>query len=390
MKWTNDLDTLLSLRLNLEDYDKIPHHFKDYEIGSGRVTFKVPGEFEVDLTIADEDFEKQFWFIDFRFCFNPSPSSLPETLRAYVEGCVNEALEKDGLTGCYQFLHEFVLTFKINEIKRQALQLSRSAWSGTLMVEPLHRALAIQYWTSRSQVTGSKNWVLLAIHNRPKQNGRVDPKSSSYIVATWYRDNKEVSDVKIALDTENLSAENLLRTVVGQHIEHVLTSIRDKLQATPRFKNREAGMSLHISRTDPGASFVDTQVGFNGRVSLLMEPTTGAFAVKPHSKFAIHYEHQLNHGKSPAEDGMQCLENVRCGITDDQINRRGSCMGWSTRKAPVGNELLKSILKVREWTRTIWLQKGGWGQDWYVAVLLGLGGDEWWVVQTYASPLSSL
>lgn len=380
-KWTNDLNTLLSLRLNLEDYDKIPHHFRTYNISSGRVTFEVPGEFEVDLTIADEDFEKQFWFIDFRFAFNPAPSSLPDTLRTYLEGCVNEALEKNGLTGCYQFLHEFVLTIKINEMKRQALQLSRSSWTGTLTVEPLNRALAIQYWTSRTPATAPKSWVLLAIHNRPKQNGRVDAKSSSYLVAKWYRDNKEVNDVEIPIDTQNLSAESLLITVVGRHIEFILTSIRDKLQAAPRFKNREAGMSLHVSRVEPGASYVDTQVGWNGRVSLLIEPKSGQFAVKPHSRFAIHYEQQLNQGKNPAEDGTACLENVRCGIMEDQINRRGSCMGWYTRKAPVGNEVLRSTLKVRDWTRTIWLQREGWGPNSFVTVLLGLAGDEWWVVE---------
>lgn len=380
-KWTNDLDTLLSLRLNLDDYDKIPHQFKDYEINSGRVTFKVPGEFEVDLTIADEDFEKQFWFIDFRFSFKPSPSSLPDTLRSFLEGCVNEALEKDGLEGCYQFLHEFVLTFKINEIKRQAIQLSRSSWTGTLAIEPLNRALAIQYWTSRTQPTSPKSWILLAIHNRPKQNGGADNKSSSYLVPKWYRDNKEVQDVSIPMDTDDLSAESLLRTVVGLHIEFLLTSIHEKLQAAPRFKNREAGMALHIDKSDPTASYIETQVGFSAKVSLLMEPTTGFFAVKPHSKFAVHYEHQLNNGKSPADDGMTCLENVRCGVTEDQINRRGVCMGWHTRKPRVRNEVLRAALKIREWTRTIWLQKEGWGQDWYVAVLLGLGGDEWWVVQ---------
>ncbi|KPM43628.1 Mediator of RNA polymerase II transcription subunit 14 [Neonectria ditissima] len=364
IKWMNDLNTLLSLRLNLEDFDKIPYHFRNYEIDSGRVTFRVPGEFEVDLTIADEDFEKQFWFIDFRFIFTPSAAALPESLKNYLEAYVNDVLSKDGLAGCYQFLHEFVLTHKLNELKRQAIQLSKNAWTGTLIVEPLNRALAIQYWTSRTPPNTHKSWVLIAVNSGRKQTGHPNPKESSYLTAKWYRDNKEVKDVVIPLDVENLSAETLLRTVVGRHIDYNLSSIHNKLQEAPRFLNREAGMVLHISQSDPGASSLTMHVGYSDSASLLMEPTTGLFAVKPHSKFTIQYEHQLNNGKNPEEDGVSCLENVRCGFMEDELNRRGSTMGWNSKKCPLNSEELRSVVKTKKWTRTIWLQRDGWGPNW--------------------------
>ncbi|KJZ79136.1 hypothetical protein HIM_01287 [Hirsutella minnesotensis 3608] len=381
LKWMNDLNTLLSLRLNLEEFDKIPYRFRNYEIDSGRVTFKVEGEFEVDLTIADEDFEKQFWFIDFRYSFKPSASSLSPSLRAYLEGCVNEALCKDGLAGCYQFLHEFVLTCKINEIKRQALQLSRSSWSGTLSVEPLNRALAIQYWTSRTAPTGPKSWILLGVNSGRKPNGETDPKISSSIVAKWYRDGKEVTGAEIEIDLENISAQALLTNVVGQHINYILTSIHDKLKSAPRYKNREASMILRLSGSDPAASTLSIQVGFNDSASLALEPRTGVFAVKPHSKFSIQYENQLNTDKSAAEDGANCLENVRGAIMEDGLHRRGSCMGWRVRKSPISLEETRSVTKLREWTRTIWLQKDGWGPSWFVCVFLGLAGDEWRLIE---------
>ncbi|POR31632.1 Mediator of RNA polymerase II transcription subunit 14 [Tolypocladium paradoxum] len=388
LKWMNDLNTLLSLRLNLDDYDKIPYHFRNYEIGSGRVTFKVDGEFEVDLTIADEDFEKQFWFIDFRYAFAPAAASLSDALRTYLEGCVNEALSKDGLAGCYQFLHEFVLTCKINELKRQALQLSRSSWTGTLMVEPLNRALAIQYWTSRTAITGTKSWILLAVNSGRRPNGKTDPKSSSFLVAKWYRDNQEMTDVNVELDVKNLSTEALLRDVVARHIAIILTSIHDKLLTAARFQNREASMILDVAKSDPAASRLVMQVGYRSQATLLVEPMTGAFALKPHSRFTIQYEHQLNNGKNAAEDGVACLENVRCALLDDEINRRGSCMGWLARKSPLMLEEMRSVTKLREWTRAVWLQKDGWGANWLVVVFLGLGGDEWWLLEA-SVPLSA-
>ncbi|KOS21115.1 Mediator of RNA polymerase II transcription subunit 14 [Escovopsis weberi] len=389
LKWINELNTLLSLRLNLEDYEKIPFHFRTYEISSGRVTFKVPGEFEVDLTIADEDFEKQFWFLDFRYAFAPAASSLPESLRGHLEGCVNDALAKDGLTGCYQFLHEFVLTSKINELKRQALQLSRSSWFGSLKVEPLNRALAVQYWTSRNQSTGLKSWILVAVHSRRKQDGRHDPKTSSRLVAKWYRDNKEVKDVELELDASHLSAETLLKTVIGRHIEHVLASIYDRLLTAPRFQKREAGMTLRISETDPGASALSVQVGCRGTVSLMIEHTTGVFSVKPNSKFSFHHELQLNNGKNPAEDGMNCLENVRCGIAEDELVRSATSMGWFVRKGVMSAEELRAKTKIRDWTRVIWLQRDGLGPSWFVVVILGLGGDEWWLLESHAGEPSN-
>lgn len=380
LKWINDLNTLLSLRLNMDDYDKIPHHFKQYKIESGRVTFTVAGEFEVELTIADEDFEKQFWFIDFRYAFTPSAASLPDSMRTYLEACVNDMLSKDGLTSCYQFLHEFVLTSKINELRRQAFQLSKTSWNGTIVVEPLNRAIAIQYWSSRSSTTGLKSWILVAISSG-KKNGKQDSRSSSHLVARWYRDNKEVKDVELALDTKNLSAESLLRDVVGRHVEYILKSIQNKLQSAPRFQRREAAMMLHIAKNDPGASYLSTQVGCNDRTSLLVEPTTGVFAVKPQTKFSIQYEHQLNSGKQAAEDGVTCLESVRCAVFEDELNRRGSAAGWQTQKSPLTLEETRQVTKLREWTRSIWLQKDGWTDGWYVVVFLGLGGDEWWLLE---------
>ena len=384
LKWMNDLNTLLSIRLNLEDFDKIPPQFRSYDIDSGRVTFKVDGEFEIDLTIADEDFEKQFWFIDFRYAFAPAATSLPESLRAYLEGCVNDVLGKEGLAGCYQFLHEFVLTSKINELKRQALQLSRSSWTGTLNVEPLNRSFAIQYWTSRSATTGSKSWVLIAINSNRKSNGQESAasSSSSQLIAKWYRDNKEVKGVEIELNVHQLSAESLLTEVIARHVEFILNSIYDKLSTASRFRNREAAVVLRTSKADPAVSVVTAQVGYNEQASVLIEPMTGVFAVKPLSKFTIQAEHQLNNGKNPAEDGVNCLEHIRCAMMEDDLRRRGTSMGWFMRKSPMTTEELKLITKMRDWSRAIWLQKDGWGHCWFVVVVLSLGGDEWWLVES--------
>ena len=379
-QWMDELDTQLSLRLDMEDYDKIPFHFRNYEISSGRVKFRVPGEYEVDLTIADEDPDKQFWFIDFRFDFHPSPSSIPESLRMYLEGCVNEALARDGLKGCYQFLHEFVLTSKINELRHQALLLSRNAWTGSLMVEPLHRALAIQYWTSKTEITGLKSWVLVAINSGKKKGVREDPRLSSFLEATWYRDGKAMKEIEIPFDSKALSAESLLKNVVGRHIEYLLTVIYKKMLSSPRYKNQDSGMTLSTAPNEPANSVLCAQVGKSNQAALSIDASTGFFAVKPASQFTISQEHRLNNGKTPAEDGMMCLEHVRCAMLEDELQRRSSSNGWQLKPSPLTGEETRHMAQGRDFTRIVWVQRKGWFPNWYIAMFLGLAGDEWLIV----------
>ena len=342
----------------------------------------------MDLTIADEDVSKQFWFIDFRFACTPAATNLPDSLRSYLESCVNEALREEGLLGCYQFLHEFVLTYKINEFKRQALLLNKTFWTGNLKVEPLHRALAIQYWINQGPNGSPKSWVLIAVESSKGKGTHA--KHTSSLVAKWYRDNKEVPDAALVLDEENISAETLLRDVVSLHIEHLLRSIHDKLTSVPRFQNEEAGISLRTSRINPSASTLAMQVGNSNEVALLIEPATGSFAVKPHSKLALQQEHQLNNSARQAQDGANCLEAVRCALIEDDISRKANQMGWVIKKAPIAAEKLRAATGLRDWTRAIYLQREGWEPHWCIVVFLGMSGDVWWLIEGYDLPPSVL
>ncbi|KAK6948248.1 hypothetical protein Daesc_010012 [Daldinia eschscholtzii] len=387
LQWIENLNTLLSIRLNLDDYDNLPYHFRDYTIDSGRVTFKVPGEFEVDLTIADEDFEKQFWFIDFRFDFTPAPSELSDSLRIYLEGKVNEVLEKDGLKGCYKFLHELVLTHKITEYVRQAFELNRGRWVDTLKVERLNRALAIQYWVGRYPPEGPKSWIILGVNSGKKANAPEDPKPTSYLTLRWFRDNKEVKDVEIPLDDSIISTEDLLNRVIGKHIEYILGSIHSKLKPNGRFAKREAGLALDIHKSDPARSSLRVQIGYKHYLTVKISPITGLFSMEPQSGTSWKGEQRLNwYSKDPIQDGVTCVENVRCHYVVDEIIRRGKSIGWFVCKAPVKAEAVKEALKSREVGQLVWLRRRGWTDQWYLMVNLSLSGDTWCLTGVYTPP----
>ena len=137
------INTLLSIRLNIQE--DIPPVFRDFSIANGRATFRIPEEFEVDLSIAQEEPSSQLYFIDFRFIFSPTPRELPAgRLRDEIEGRANDILGREGLQGLFDFLHNFVLTHKLAVLKSQALEMVRGYWSDNLLVEAVSRSLFYQ------------------------------------------------------------------------------------------------------------------------------------------------------------------------------------------------------------------------------------------------------
>lgn len=389
MKWINELNTLLSVRLNLEDHDKIPHQFRDYTIDSGRVTFKVNGEFEVDLTIADEDFEKQFWFIDFRFTFSPAPQDLTEALRVFLEMKVNEALANDGLRGCYELLHELTLTHKINELRRQAVDLSRGRWIENLKVERLNRALSVQYWTNRFPTTGPnsgpKSWIIIGVNSGRTTTSNSPPKSNttSYLELRWFKDGKEVRDVDVSADSDDISAETLLKKIVAKHIGDILSSIHDRLLSKPRFEKRQASLSLSINNEDPSESALVVQLTHSQSLTVRINPTTGSFNMQPAAQsFIYRGEAYLNQrSRNLVEDGVVQIENIRWQREFGELIRLGEGQGWRVSRRPVSSEEVRRLHPSREPHNALWLRREGWAATWYLVVCLSLAGDTWWLVE---------
>ncbi|KAK3695085.1 mediator complex subunit MED14-domain-containing protein [Podospora appendiculata] len=383
--WIDNINTMLSVRLSFDEYDRIPTPFRDYTIGSGRVTFTIKGEFEVDLTIGDEDFEKQFWFIDFKFLFTPAPAEISEPVRNFLEAKVNDALAADGLTGCYNYLHEFVLTQKIGELRRQAIELSKGRWIDTLKVERLNRAMAIQYWTNRPHSQNTKSWIIIGVHSSKGPDGLPDPKHPSHLSLRWFRDSKEVKDFDIPFDVDTISTESLLTTVIARHVEYLLTSMCDTLLSKPRFGLRQARLDMEISKDEPLNSSLTVQLFDDENTTLKVDPFTGSFTMFPQSPIILEWQRKLNASQNPAEEGPSSLEHLRCFYTMKDLNSRAKSIGWSVLRAPISADDLKSIVHSsapsREAYQAVWLRRNDWNPQWFVMTSMSLGGDHWWLVE---------
>ncbi|KAI1338631.1 mediator complex subunit MED14-domain-containing protein [Xylariaceae sp. FL0016] len=408
-EWLENADTLLSLRLNLEDHENMPEQFKNYRIGSGCVTFKVAGEFEVDLFIRDDDFEKQFMFSAFRFDFTPSPPDLAEELKFRMKRKVNELLRAegqevneflplddqigrhaaDGLHKCYRFLHDFVLTHKINEYLIQAFDLSNGRWVDSLKVERLHRAMSIQYWCGRAAPNGPKNWIILGVHSGQKTGAPPSRKASSHLFLRWFMDNREVKDVEIPVESSTVSTEALLSSVIGRHVAHILTAIYSKIKEQGRFKKREASLQLETSQDQPVKSLLRAQMGPDYHLEYKIAPISGEVTMTPQSTMVFKGEKSLNMVKStpkdPIQEGIACLSGIRNHYAIDEMVSRGHSMHWEVRK-PLVSVDVKSMLGIREQCSLMWLRRRDWPEPWYIVQTLSMSADRWWLMKVSSSP----
>ncbi|KAL2271129.1 hypothetical protein VTJ83DRAFT_500 [Remersonia thermophila] len=387
LHWLNEIDVTLHMRLQLHEFENLPSPWRKYAIDNGRVTFTVPGEFEVDLTIFDEEFENsQFWFLDFRPLFHPAPPELSERARAYVEAQANTLLRDEGLSGCYNFLHELTLTTKIGEFERQANLLRQSGlWIGSLKVERLNRCLSIQYW---AQSAGPSSWIILGVNSGKPSEGFHDPGTPSHLTAQWFRDGKRVDDTEIPFDADNISVEQLLMTVISKHVDFLLSSIYAKLAAKPRYAQREGRLALQVSAENPLSSQLSMRLLGQEDAVLRLSPWTGFFNfLNPPPALVRDWRLRFNSMKNRVEDAPIALERFRCFYTADRLRARAEESGWEVlHTAPlpldeVKNQIFKRAPASREGVQLVWLRNTSWDPSWFAILSMSLGGDRWWLIE---------
>ncbi|KAF1811269.1 MED14-domain-containing protein [Eremomyces bilateralis CBS 781.70] len=218
LKTLRNLNVLLHERILVGiGLANLPPMLQKWRIRNGRVTFIVPGEFELDVGVAEEEpdpVKARWWFVDVRWNFQPS-ASVPQAARGTIEAKINQELgiawnalvereeavkkaqesqlegedkvaadptsilevDRSCLKRAYDFLHNFILTHKVSVLRKQAFDLVMSSWAGTLRVEMAHRNLILQYWT---QVPGPKSWLEIALHS--KRQRRKDPKTGATLL----------------------------------------------------------------------------------------------------------------------------------------------------------------------------------------------------------------
>lgn len=384
LKTIRTMNTLLSIRLNL--HENLPDHMKNWSISSGRATFTSPSEFELDVSIADEEPSSQFFFIDIRFLFTPAPDLPDGPLRSSIEGAANDSLIRSGLSGCYDFLRDFVLTHKIHVLRRQALEMSKGAWADFIRVESVHRSLVVQYWVEN---LGGKSWVEIGI-----ASGRPKHSKSSWrdvpmprIAVKWHRNGTEVTELALSSDGTNLSMERTLKEIIALHINHLLGTIREQLQSFSRDKS-PLEITLDASDTEPADCALRVRLKSSTHIATItVNPITGRLALQPSTPASDYCEREVNRLERPALEAHVGIAVYLCVDRQQNIERAAERCGWKHLKnlnlkldhikTAFGGEISRySVFRAQGWESS----------NWVVAVSVGSGGESWWAVHLYVSP----
>lgn len=304
LKSLRNLNTLLHIRLARDE--ALPSYLRSYKIHSGRVTFTAPSEFELDVSIASDDPASQFYLIDFRLLFTPHTDIPPALLHGTLEPRANAALATEGLVGCFQLLRDFVLTHKINLLRRQAIQLNSKEWAGSLRVESTHRSLNIQYWKERA---GGKNWIEIGVKSGVAPELQVDWKQDQQprLCYRCFRAGKEVTaDVSINLRPDELDVERIVKSAIAQHSSFVLASIDKAAESR--------NTVLRTSNTEPRACSLEVSYDglFSSRsLTVVIESLSGRIALQPWTQTIVRYEDALNRLRDPASEVWPSIRRLQ-------------------------------------------------------------------------------
>ena len=382
-----NINSLLSVRLLC--HENVPYLMRNWSVASGRVTFTVANEFELDLSLANEDPSSQLYFIDLRLLFSPT-SDLPELyFRGFLENEVNKVLATTKLSGCYDFLHNFVLTHKLSILRRQAQAMVLGTWVKAIKVESVHRSLIVQYWLDSS--AGTKNWIEIGIvSGKPSRtstsagNRKWSPVQTPRISVRWIRGGVDIQNVEHYLELSDISMEVILNKFIASHKDYILRGIQDGLKQRSDPSGRALRMDLRASETDPADCRLDMKLGVHGNdCSVVIDTFTGKLGFIPVLHVSPRLDQELNSIKNPAIDAHWSIGNMLCTDLHTSVERKAINYGWQgVRNIEARVEQGIDIFG-HGFYKQSFFRGQGWCEKWAIAFTTGMHGVSWWATELY-------
>ncbi|KAJ9608733.1 mediator complex subunit [Cladophialophora chaetospira] len=369
------LNHALSVKLALSE--DLPSQLRNFRVHDGRATFSVQDEFELDLSVLDESLESTFRMVDFRFSFQPSPQ-MPERLKTEIEFLANSNIDQGGLARCYEFLHELTLSYKLAELHKQAIVLSRNQWAGNIRVELLRRNLVVQYWSERHI---GKSWIEVGIASGRRRQNSTEAESRSFleVKCTWH--GKRVESVQVDFNESVLNFEDILRQVVAQHSTQILDGIYEKLVVAPLFADAELSLEQSLSYEDPEECSLVMQTSYSSQLQLKVNAITGLIMTSPVTERTERLQFEVNRVQAVPDEVASKLLNFRCSIMESIVLAGISGTQWEAlRTFKFTQAELKSLFG-RPVTRINMFRQRQWALEHSLAVTHGQDGDYWWLLQ---------
>jgi mediator of RNA polymerase II transcription subunit 14 len=374
LRTLKDMNVMLATRLTL--HEDLPEHFNEYTIADGRATFTVPGEFAVDLAVADEDTTSPFFFIELRFLFTPAPSQLSEHIQNICEAEVNKAIAAKGLGGCYDVLHNFILTHKLNVLHSQVADVVRGKWFESIRVERIRRSLVLSYWTKRP---GRKSWIEFGIGSGRSQHAIGKQKPTPIIATRWFQRSVELHNAELDIDWHTISLEAVLLQAIARHTSSLLYHIKEDLE-TLVVRGTDFSAELATSDYEPDDCQLTLKLpSLRTPVRCSIEPVTGQMTISPSTPATRYAQQRLN--SDPTPDIPRRLASMLCATALELVDKQATTLGWQPVVDFARQENFRQLFGEDVWQRKLFVPSSRWGPLWAIAVTVGLGGNRWWIVQ---------
>lgn len=377
------INRIINIRLSL--HDQVPGPLRNYRVHDGRVTFVVPGEFELDLSVAEQAKTSQFFFVDIRFLFFPSSPIPKGRLFNELDAKVNEILCNEDLMGCFHFLHGLVLTNKVNTLFRQAIDLARGTWSDALRIELLHRTLVVQYWQSRP---GPKSWLEIGVQKSQRVGGtKATSDSVSRLGLRWVRNGQEAKSDAIRFDSDTLSVERILRSVIALHTAHLLSTSYATLRKNLLYHNHVLSLCAQLSSEEPADCYLDVQLTPSRYLRVTVEPLSGAITLSGIPSVSERFEGERVPSQSATEELLSRVARLRCITAVDEIETGTKALGLeSVNQRGLGLEVRRIFPSTV--SRSVFFTHQLWDRRWAAAATSSMDGDNWWLVQLRSADTS--
>ncbi|KAI1993361.1 mediator complex subunit [Ophidiomyces ophidiicola] len=376
------INKLINMRLTL--FEHVPNIFSNYLVHDGRVTFTVPTEFEIDLSVAFEAHTAQFFLVDIRFLFSPS-SNPKKRLRTLLDQKVNTTLMNSGLIGCFNLLHNIVLTHKITILFRQAVELARNSWAENLRVELLRRTLVVQYWTKQA---GKKSWIEIGVRKGSSYDTPGNTSDSSLHVR-WMRDNQEVDGSKIQFNLESLNMESILLSVISLHITHILRLAFDSVRESRLYRLGELYIGMYGSSRSPG--YLQMQLTQANHLKVMMDAISGNVVLRIVPLTLSRYDSDLKSDKGVADSLVGRVSRIRCLTALEEVERQAKIVGWMPfNMRRIHPEHLRRVFSLQALRSMLLFRHKSWELPLLIAFTSTMDGDTWWIVSLHVQHASTV
>ena len=365
------LNSILQVRMMSEE--SIPPPLSNWQVRDGRVTFRVPDEFDLAVSVMAEELDAKFLMVDVSFNFKPAPS-VSRDLLDQITNIVNAELAAKGLIGAYRFLHELALSQKLEELHVQARKLAQGLWAGHLSVEFIKRTLVVKYWTRSSS---NASWIEIVLNSGRSNSGDF---STPFIGLRWSRNRTLVTDHNIELNLVNLSFESVLNQVIAQHTSSIFDGIYDRLSSSKIFAENDLELDQSSSLRDVFECSLDIELSKMDNLHVTCDPVSGNIVLSPASDPANRFQQEVARSKNIVGDFAHRFPALRCSLTQARLVsavQNTSLQVLSGRKPNYSQ--VKELFGPTA-LRALFFKRRDWSSDWALAASFGTEGGTWWLV----------